>query len=188
MVNLKLNDEYMALAGASLGSKIFHDDSKTLSTLTKELAGAYLPQLSSNDVRNNSFSVSCSKACSVILATWNGEMTNIGGEDQWTKSYLADGWILKKEQRLRWEKEYKNPGETKSVISKTISANHTLFFNKLDDGLPITIFVIQGNKNIPDDSLVFNSKTFKFVVHFKELILDNLYAFVRSRKVFANAV
>ena len=28
MVNLKLNGEYMALAGASLGSKIFDDDSK----------------------------------------------------------------------------------------------------------------------------------------------------------------
>ena len=37
-------------------------------------------------------------------------------------------------------------------MSKTISANYTLFFKKIDDGLPITMFVIQGKKNIPENS------------------------------------
>ena len=148
MVNLKLNGEYMALSGALAGSTIFDDESKTISTLSKELAGSYLAQLSWNDVRNSSFSVSCSKACSVIMATWNGKMKNIGGEDQWRHRYQIDGWIFKKEQKLSWEGKYSKSGETKAVLSKTIPANHTLIFKKLDDGLPITIFVIQGKKEI----------------------------------------
>ena len=146
MVNLKHNGKYVSLSEALTGSNIFNDESKTISTLSKELAGAYLAQLSWNDVRNSSFSVSCSKACSVIIAIWNGKTKNIGGEDQWRNPYLADGWILKKEQELKWQAKYQKSGETKAVISQTISANHTLFFNKLDDGLPITVFVIQGKE------------------------------------------
>ena len=146
MVNLKHNGKYVPLSEALTGSNIFNDESKTISTLSKELAGAYLAQLNWNDVRNSSFSVSCSKACSVIIAIWNGKTKNIVGEDQWRNSYLADGWILKKEQELKWQAKYQKSGETKAVISKTISANHTLLFNKVDDDLPITMFVIQGRK------------------------------------------
>ena len=146
MVDMKLNGEYISLAGASLGSKIFDDESKTLTILPKEFAGAYFAQLSWNDARNSSFSVSCSKACSVIVATWNRKAKNIGGEDQWRSRYQIDGWIFKKEQKLRWDGKYFKYGESNAVISKTIPANHTLFFNKLDDDLPITMFVIQGRK------------------------------------------
>ena len=146
MVNLKHNGKYVPLSEALTGSNIFNDESKTISTLSKELAGAYLAQLNWNDVRNSSFSVSCSKACSVIIAIWNGKTKNIGGEDQWRNAYLADGWILKKEQELKWQAKYQKSGETKAVISQTILANHTLFFNKLDDSLPITVFVIQGKE------------------------------------------
>ena len=146
MVNLKHNGKYVPLSEALTGSNMFNDESKTISTLSKELAGAYLAQLNWNDVRNSSFSVSCSKACSVIIAIWNGKTKNIGGEDQWRNAYLADGWILKKEQELKWQAKYQKSGETKAVISQTILANHTLFFNKLDDSLPITVFVIQGKE------------------------------------------
>ena len=146
MVNLKRNGEYMVLSGALTGSNVFDDERKTISTLPIELAGSYLAQLSWNDDRNSSFSVSCSKACSVIIAVWNGERKNVGGEDQWRNPYLADGWILKKEQKLKWKAKYQKSGETVAVISKTISANYTLFFSKLDDALPITMFVIQGKK------------------------------------------
>ena len=146
MVNLKRNGEYMALSGAFTGSNLFDDERKTISTLSKELAGSYLVQLSWNDVRSSSFSVSCSKDCSVIIAIWKGKSNNAGSDDQWKNPYLTDGWILKKEQKLKWQEKHHEPGETKGVISKTISANYTLFFKKIDDGLPITMFVIQGKK------------------------------------------
>ena len=133
----------MALISGSIDSKPFYDTFLKITSMSEVFQGSSLFQLSWNDVKNSSFTVFCSNDCVVIVAVWE----YAGRRDNLIDTLQGDGWVLKKDQQIKWEKvgEY---GKTKAVFSKTVQSNHSLSFSKPEKSLPISVFVVQGKLSI----------------------------------------
>ena len=120
---------------------VFHDHSMRLSGISKDLSGSSLFHLSWYDVSNTSISVSCSKNCVLIVVVWK-----LQGRKNCLINQLQDeGWLLKDDQHISWELDgTMEHGETEGILSRTIPANYVFSFNKPENDLPLSIFIVKG--------------------------------------------
>lgn len=144
MANLTVNGTLIPMTSALTGSRLFEDNSMTISNISKELSGSHLFQLNWDDRNSSLVTISSDQNCAVVVAVWQRETrpANL------MKILLEDGWILKDDQEIWWyrqdpitEVEY---GRTKGIYSKTIQANHSVSINRKENSLPISIFVVKG--------------------------------------------
>ena len=140
-MNLTVNGKPASKSMAVKGTRVFHDHSMRLTSISKELSGSDLFHLSWYDDSKTSISVYCEKNCVLIVVVWklrgrrNGLISQLQGE----------GWLLKDDLQISWELDgTKEHGETKGILSKTIPANYVYSFNKPENDLPFSIFVVQG--------------------------------------------
>ena len=129
---------------AAISTKIFHDDTKWISSMSKELRGSNLLQLGWDDEKPKSVNVSCSLNCVVVVAIWEHE----GRQDTLTDILQKQGWTLKNDLIVSWETIGDPKGKTKSVMTSRIQAGRVFEFNTPYNSLPISIFVVQGELNI----------------------------------------
>ena len=139
--DLQVNGRYMKMQNALIGTTVFNDDSMTISSISKELFGSYLFQLSWNDDSNSSISIFCDKDCVVIVALWD----HGNRQDNLISLLQQESWMLKKEQHIKWIKNG-GYGVTKNVLSQSVKANNSLSFSKPENDLPLSVFVFQGKK------------------------------------------
>ena len=139
--DLQVNGRYMKMQNALIGTTVFNDDSMTISSISKELFGSYLFQLSWNDNSNSSISILCDKDCVVIVALWD----HGNRQDNLISLLQQESWMLKKEQQIKWIKNG-GDGVTKNVLSQIVKANNSLSFSKPENDLPLSVFVFQGKK------------------------------------------
>ena len=98
--DLQVNGRYMKMQNALIGTTVFNDDSMTISSISKELFGSYLFQLSWNDNSNSSISILCDKDCVVIVALWD----HGNRQDNLISLLQLESWMLRKEQKIKWIK------------------------------------------------------------------------------------
>ena len=139
-VNSRIDGKSVANSIAAISTKIFHDDTKWISSMSKELIGSNLIQLGWNDEKPKSINVSCSLDCVVVVTIWERQ----GREDTLTDILQKQDWTLKDDLLLSWETIGDSKGKSKSVLSSRIQADRIFEFNTPDDALPISIFVVQG--------------------------------------------
>ena len=146
MVNFKVNGEYKVMQTAQIGSKIFEDDSRTIFSMSPQLVGSYMAQLGWDDMNSTSFSVSSDSPFAVIVSVWVDKWYRTIGHNDLINMFEPNGWTLKKKQKITYE-NLGGYGEPAAILSKTESANRTIFLNKPKNSSPITIFVTQGESN-----------------------------------------
>lgn len=136
---MTVNGNHIAKVNAIFGSTIFQEYSWRISSISDELRGSNLYELGWDNVNNSSVSVVCYEDCAVVVALWENE----NRQERLMSSLQYDGWIWKKEQKIEFYDRV-SFGKTKGVFSKAIKANQTLSFNKPENNLPISVFVVYG--------------------------------------------
>ena len=152
-------------------SKLFSDNDMAIETISKELRESNLFQLNWNDVNSSSITVSCNnKDCAVIVVAWEhaaryGNITNI---------LKSQDWILKYEQQLTWKAynwlEGNIYGQSNEVLSKGIQAGKAVSFDRPENDLPLSIFVVHGWFEFLDRTILINIHFCIFpskLIHFK---------------------
>ena len=126
----------------SLDTDIFNDSVKRMDSIPHELEGTSFFQLSWNDVSETSISVSCNKNCVVIIVAWENESRL----DNSTRMLNDQGWVLRRKEQITWRRGLNEfvYGKSKGIFTKRIPANSDIMFNRPENGLPISIFVVQG--------------------------------------------
>ena len=138
---MTVNGNHIAKLNAIFGSTLFHEYSWRISRISEELRGSNLYELGWDNVNKSSISVVCYKDCAVVVALWENEHRH----ENLMSSLQYDGWIRKKEQNIEFYRSaIEEFGKTKGVFSKAIKANSTISFDKPENNLPISIFVVQG--------------------------------------------
>ena len=143
-VDSRIDGKSVADTIAAISTKIFHDDTKWISSMSKELRGSNLIQLGWYDEKPKSVNVSCSLNCVVVVAIWEHE----GRQDTLTDILQKQGWTLKNDLLVSWETIGDPKGKTKSVMTSRIHAGHVFEFNTPGNSLPISIFVVHGKSYI----------------------------------------
>ena len=129
----------MAKVSAVVGSQIFLDSLIRMDSISKEIDGSTLFQLSWDDVGNSSVSISCGQDCVVIVALWEHDNRH----DDLIDLLQLDGWMLRKEQQMKWNRDGEY-GNTRGVLSQIIQANNSISFSRPENSLPISVFVFEG--------------------------------------------
>ena len=146
--DLTLNGSQVAKLSALTGSKIFNDETITLSSISKELGGSTLFQMSWNDLSATIMTLSCKENCAIIVVLWEHE----NRQDDLMDTLQHEGWMLKKEQKISLMKKDKYgrqiQGTPKAVLSKAIQANLTVMMTKSKNSLPMSVFVTKGKQNM----------------------------------------
>ena len=143
-VDSRIDGIYVSSSIAAISTKIFHDDTKWISSMSKELRGSNLLLLGWNDETPKSVNVSCSLDCVVIVMIWERD----GRQHALTDLLQNQGWTLKNDLQVSWETIGDAKGKTKSVLSSRVPASQVFEFNTHDKALPISIFVVQGELSI----------------------------------------
>ena len=143
-VDSRIDGKSVADTIAAISTKIFHDDTKWISSMSKELRGSNLLQLGWDDEKPKSVNVSCSLNCVVVVAIWEHECR----QDTLTDILQKQGWTLKNDLLVSWETIGDPKGKTKSVMTSRFQSGQVFEFNTPNNSLPISIFVVQGELNI----------------------------------------
>ena len=144
-VMVTVDGKSIEMVSAYKYSKLFSDNEREIETISKELKESSLFQLNWKDVNRSSITVSCNNDdCSVIVVAWE-HATRLGNITNILKS---QGWLLKYEQQITWSlRDWVSGytyGQSKEVLSKGIQAGQTLSFDRPENDLPLSIFVVQG--------------------------------------------
>ena len=133
--------------GSNQTTKLFHDSVRRIDSISKDLDGSIFFQLSWEDVDSKSFSVSCNTGCAAIVVVWEHN----DRQDNVIKNLKGQEWILKTEQQASWKKGYYGNyiyGNSTAVLSKKIEGGAIISFNRPANDLPLSVFVVQGMKNV----------------------------------------
>ena len=79
----------------------------------------------------------------VIVSIWVDKWYRTIDHNDLINIIKPNGWTLKKKQKITYE-NLGGYGEPAAILSKTESANRTIFLNKPKNSSPMTIFVTQG--------------------------------------------
>ena len=133
----------------NLTSKLFHDSSREIDSISEDLYQKNFFRLSWKGVDNDLVSVSCNKDCAIIVVAWE----HSSRQENLIPLLEHQDWILKEEQEVVW-KDYDWSwsrdvyGKSKAVLAKKIEGGATLTFNRPVNDLPVSVFVVQGIKII----------------------------------------
>ena len=156
-VMVTVDGKSIEMVSAYKYSKLFSDNEREIETISKELKESSLFQLNWKDVNRSSITVSCNNDdCSVIVVAWE-HATRLGNITNILKS---QGWLLKYEQQITWSlRDWVSGytyGQSKEVLSKGIQAGHAVSFDRPENDLPLSIFVVQGWFEFNDYTIFIN--------------------------------